>query len=216
MNELFNNQYIKDLYDIVEKFENNDENAMGYHNFSHAVNVTKLLTTILKQLKFDEDKISDLQVASMLHDIGAYCGKKDHHIRSYEMSKDIVGNIIPVNDVDYVLKAILNHSDSFDNDDLGIVALIFCDKMDMTKDRVAPAGRLDDGMSQFLFVDEVKIEIENSNFNVTFVVNEECDFSKLNNYYFIPKMFKAVEALSSRLGLKANVYYNNVIWKKKL
>ncbi len=213
---LVNNQIIIDLYNEVEVFENSDKNGYGYHNLRHAYNVAKMVTVILTYLNFSEKEIEDFQLAAMLHDIGAYCGKEGHQLRSYEMTKKMLSDkLFVAHNKDRVLNAILNHSDSFDNDDLGIVALIFADKIDMTKDRVAPAGRIVEGIREFLHLDSVSVDITDSSFNIYFESDGNCNMKELNNYYFIPKMFKAIEAIANRLNLKHNIYFDKNIWVYK-
>ncbi len=213
MQNLINDKNIIKMYKYVEDYENKDPKAMGYHDYTHIVNVTNTMTSIMKQLNISKEEIDDFTVAAILHDIGAYCGKKDHHIRSYHMAKKYIeDNNIILNDKNRVLNAIYNHSFGFNQEDLLSVILIFADKMDMTKTRVAPAGKLNEGMNQFSFVENININITSNELQVHFIVNELCDKQKMEEYYFIDKMLHSVNELAKRLNLQPKILYNENPW----
>ncbi len=213
IDEIINDKKLIKLYKDVEDFENIDPNAMGYHNMQHALNVMNTATKIMRQLKIDEEEIRDMQIAAILHDIGAYCGKKGHQIRSYEMAKEYIeNNRIKLKNKERVLNAILNHSSGFDNIDLHVIILIFSDKMDIKKTRVAPAGMKDDIMKQFLYIEDIYIEITETKLEVSIKVDEKCDKKKLESYYFIIKMANAVKVMANKLELKPVILFNNNKW----
>lgn len=208
-----NDDYIKKLYDAVEKFENNDPNAFGYHNYTHAVNVLNLGVNLCQELKVSEEDQEVFKIAALLHDIGAYCGKKNHQIRSYEMANEYLAKYdIEKSKKERILNLILNHSEGFDNEDLMVIMLIFSDKLDITKERVAPYGKLDEGMKQFLNIEKIEFKIIDNTLNVYFKINENCEKEKLENYYFIPKVGKSIKAMANKLNLEFKIFYNNDIW----
>ncbi len=215
--KLLTNENLINLYKQVEDYENIDPLAMGYHNYTHALNVLNLMTSIMEQLNINKDDINDYQVAALLHDIGAYCGKKDHHLRSGEMAKSFIEeNNIILKDKNRVINAILNHSSESKELDLLTAILIFADKMDMTYQRVAPAGKYDIGMKQFLHVEKIDVKITENSLNVYFKVDNNCNKKEIENYYFFAKMIKSIESLSEKLNLSYEVYYNNEIWDYNL
>jgi len=72
-------------------------------------------------LKLAEIEGADKQVvemAAMLHDIGKYKGRKDHAMRSYELSKAFLKNVdLPQEKKELVLKCIIKHRSKFSIED---------------------------------------------------------------------------------------------------
>jgi hypothetical protein len=59
-----------------------------------------------------------VEIAALLHDIGRYKGRKDHHTRGYEIAKNFFEGIdLPENRKNLILKCILKHRSRFHFED---------------------------------------------------------------------------------------------------
>ena len=109
-----------------------------------------------------------------------------------------------------VLESIRIHSDGFDTYNIIALALIFADKLDITKDRVAHYGINVEGMRQLIYITDIKIKIEDGKLNVYLEAAQKIDIKELTEFYFIQKALKSVQAFSEKLNLGFNVYLNDI------
>lgn len=206
----------KYIIDIYNKIGEKEEIAKkwAYHNYNHAINVTMLVERILKSLNYNSKLIEGAMIASIMHDIGALEGKKDHATRSYERAKKYFDK----NNIDFeykeeVLEAIKLHSDGFNTNNIIALSLILADKLDIKSTRVCTGGYEIEGMRQLAHIKDIDIQIDSNILKVNFLVDNEIDIQELNNYYFTKKVFKAIESFANKLNLEYTILMNNKIWK---
>ncbi len=207
-----NDPYIVNVYNEISKYED-ETGGWGHHNLDHVTNVADMVEHILKIFNYEEDFIEDAKVAALLHDLGCIIGKQDHPSRSYEMAKKYLSeNNIVLKYEDLVFDAIKVHSDGFDTDNMMALALIISDKLDMKKTRVARAGYFVDGMKEIQYINDIFVSVKDNTFVVEFLSDSEINREALDNYYFIPKVFKSIKAFSKKMNLDYIVLFNGEVW----
>jgi HD superfamily phosphohydrolase YqeK len=211
-NKIKDDPYIIDIYNKVELYE--DQNGgWAHHNLEHVLNVVKMVEQILKKLNYKNDFIEEAKIAALLHDIGCIEGKEGHPYKSYLMAKEYLhDNNINLKNEALILEAIKSHSDGFDTDNIIALVLILCDKLDLKKTRVAKAGYFIEGMKEVQYINDILISIDNNLFTVKFVVDQAVNKGSLEQFYFIPKVFKSIEAFSKKMNLDYAIYFNDEIW----
>lgn len=207
-----NDPYIIDRYNKIEIIE--DKNlGHAYHNYTHVLNVASIIEKVLKCLNYDDEFIEKAKIAGIMHDTGALEGKNNHTLRSYDNAiKYFEDNNIDFEGIDLVCDAIKNHSSGFDTDNIITLTLILADKLDIKKTRIAKGGEHILGLRQLLYVDDIKLNINNKNLKIEFIADEKIDLDELNEYYFIKKLFKSIKAFSSKLSLDYSILMNDKIW----
>ena len=185
----------------------------AYHNLIHVQNVANLVEQLLQGLTIDETFKEEAQIAAILHDIGSLEGKAGHPIRSYEYANQYFQthrlNLVHEN---LVLDAIKCHSDGFETNNLMALALILADKLDITKQRLAPAGYEVPGLNEIRFIDEIKITFNNQKLCINFITQKSFNQTEFKNFYFAKKVFKAIKSFSKKLNLTYEVSLNNEAW----
>ncbi|MEG1009606.1 MAG: ASCH domain-containing protein, partial [Clostridia bacterium] len=68
-NNITNDLEIIDIYKNIEDKEN-IEKSYAYHNYTHVLNVNKIIEYILNAFKYDENFIKKAKIAGILHDTG--------------------------------------------------------------------------------------------------------------------------------------------------
>ncbi len=211
LEQILQDEYILDIYKRIKEHEDNDISGYAYHDLTHAINVMELASTILKELNCTIEEIEGIKIAAILHDLGCLEGKENHEIRSYELAKKYLENK-EIKLKERILSAIKNHRVGFDSDDIMTVVLVLADKLDIKKSRVAPAGVNIKGNKEFLSIEDITIKKDKNNFIVNFIVNENCNKKELENYYFIPKVFKAINSFAKKNNLQSIIMYNDELW----
>ena len=174
-----------------------------------------MVESILKQLGYDKAYINEAKIAALLHDIGCVQGKDNHQERSAIMTKKYLKeNNICLKYEDEVISAIKNHSAGFDEENIMTLCLIFCDKLDIKKSRVAKEGYNVIGMRQLQYIDDINIAIDDEYVEVNFLAKDKMDIKELNNFYFIDKVFKAINSFSNKINRKAIIKLNNKFWER--
>ena len=211
-----NDTNIINIYKEIEKYEDNTK-GWAYHNLNHIQNVTNIVEKILTELNYSEDFIIKAKIACFMHDIGCLQGKDEHALRSYEFAKNYFReNNIIFEDIELVLEAIKIHSAGFDTNNTIALSLILADKLDIKKTRVAEEGKKIEGMRQLLHIEDILIEIKDNNLTVNFMVDNKLNFQELTDYYFIKKVFKAIETFANKLNLTNKILFNNKDIKKRI
>jgi len=212
---ILNDEFIKDIFNKLGIEEQKEEAFLAYHSERHIMNVVYMVVDILRQLDYDSDFVEKASIAAILHDIGMIYGKKDHALNSYNMAKEYFEqNNIDIADKEIILDAILHHSDGFGRNNPIAAALMFADKIDIKKDRVAPKGYDIVGMRQLQYIDDIKIKIDklNKELVIDFIVDAKADKKELEEYYFIDKVFKAINSFAKENSLEERVFYNGDAW----
>lgn len=210
--KIINDPFILDYYDRIKKYED-EHNAYAYHGINHAMNVMKIAESILIELGYDETIIIDTKVAALLHDLGCYIGKDEHEIRSYNIAKQYIeNNDIVLNDKTSVLNAIKNHRNNFSSDNIITRVLIFADKLDIKKDRVASGGFNEIGMRQLQYIKDIKISVIDNKIIIKFIIGIEANIEELKSFYFMKKVYKSIETFAKYNNMKYCIKINNETW----
>ena len=113
---------------------------------------------------------------------------------------------------DEVLLAIQSHSNNFDSKSEITSILVFADKIDIQKNRVSPSGMQKEGLRQYQYIDDIRINILKDLLEINFVVNGKCNKPELESFYFTAKVFKAINGLAMQFNLKPKILYNGKPW----
>ena len=212
--KILNDNTIINFYNDISDYEDKCK-GWAHHDFKHVTNVASMVESILKQLGYDKDYINEAKIAALLHDIGCIQGKDNHQERSAIMAKKYLKeNNIGLKYEDEVISAIKNHSAGFDEVNIMTLCLIFCDKLDIKKSRVAKEGYNVIGMRQLQYIDDINIAIDDEYVEVNFLAKDKMDIKELNNFYFIDKVFKAINSFSNKINRKAIIKLNNKFWER--
>lgn len=213
-NKIKNDKSIITIYRKIREYED-AEGGYAYHDYNHVNNVANYCEKILKSLKYDDDFVCEAKIAAILHDTGCIEGKENHAYRSYEYAKKYLEeNNILLKNKELVLDAIKNHSDGFDTDNIIQLVIILADKIDIKKSRIGKAGKKEEGNRQYQYINDIKFEINNTNFYINFICDDEINLEELNNYYFTKKVFKAIQSFSNKLNLSPKVSINSKSWEE--
>lgn len=207
-----NDKNIIELYNKISEYED-EFKGWAHHDFNHVNNVALLTEKLLQELKYDENFIEEAKIAAILHDVGCLDGKDGHANRGYEYSKlYLKDNNINLNNEDLVLEAIKIHSDGFDTNNIIALALILSDKLDIKYTRVAKEGYCIEGMRQLQYIKDILINIEDNKLVIKFICDNNINKKELEEFYFIPKVFKSIIAFSNKMNLIPEVLFNNDKW----
>ncbi len=214
--KIYNDKLIREIYDKINKRENENENAWAHHDFSHVKNVIKMTEQILLSLNYeDKTLIEEAKIAALLHDIGALEGKENHAERSYEFAKKYFEeNNINLENKELILNAIRNHSSGFDTDNIVQLALILADKLDIKSTRATKSGLNIKGMRQIQYIKDIVINMDKTNISIKFVCDKNLDKTELEEYYFMRKVGNAIKSFANKLNLKYKVYLNEIEWNE--
>lgn len=205
----------KKIINLYRNISNSEEFFGIYckHSLSHAKNVANTVERVLEGLDCDKKLIEDAKIASILHDIGCIKGKDNHAERSYDMAKIYLKEKpIKLSNEKKVLEAIRNHRDGFDTNNIITLAVIFADKIDLSKNRLSKIGYDIEGARQIRFIKRVKVDISNGRLTVRFITKKQFDRIDFEKFYFIPKVFKAIGSFAYKFNLKPLVLINNDEW----
>lgn len=212
-NELLKDEKIRKLYNEIGKLED-EEKGWAYHNFDHIMNVTKIVENTLLSLNCDKEFISKAKIACLFHDVGSLQGKENHAYRSYEFAKKYFEkNDIKFYGIEEVLEAIKIHSDGFDSDNLIALSLIFADKLDVKKTRIAKEGKNVIGNRQYAHIEDITINIKDNCLIVNFLTDNNMNIKEVNEYYFTKKIFNAIKSFSNKMNLSYKIMIDNKDWE---
>lgn len=212
LEQLLNDSEVLTLYHEIEKMEI-ETGGWAYHNLTHVKNVANLTEQLLRHLNQDDLFIEEAKVAALLHDIGSLEGKAAHAKRSYEYAKNYFKHHdLKLRHEKLVLEAIKEHSNGFESNNLMALVLILADKLDITKQRLAPAGYQIDGLNEIQFIDCIDVSIINETLYVHFITQSNFNKESFENFYFSKKVFQAIKSFSKKLNLNYNVKLNQQVW----
>lgn len=215
---MFEHLLKSDFVNLNYKRINQSEKISGTarHDLSHVLNVVKLVESVLVQLNVDEGYIEAAKIAALLHDLGCVYGKKNHAFNSFLMTKDYLNE----NDINLIyqqeiLDPIKSHGSSYDSNSLMTLALIMCDKIDLTKHRLAPEGFETNGIRQLQYIENVSVLIRNNECIVDFEAVGGIDFRELNHFAFLDKTFKSIDTFARFNHLEPRISMNGIVWSRK-
>jgi len=210
--QIIKDQQIIDLYNNISILEDKNK-GWNHHNLEHAVNVANMAKKMLSDLGYSQSIINDTLIAALLHDIGCIEGKDNHPTRSAKMAKIYLKtNNIKLNNEKMVIEAIRIHSNGFETDNIIAQVLIFADKLDIKKQRLAKAGYEVDGLKETRYINDILVNIDNNQLIINFIANEKIDKNKLESWYFMPKVFLAINSFAKKNNLEPLVLLNNKNW----
>ena len=95
---------------IKQKFEEGDTSLLTYHNWGHTQKVFEAATVIATNTKeFDNDKLEELQLATIFHDVGFLKGAHEHEERSAQIAEEfLTENNYDSSKIDLVKRLILS------------------------------------------------------------------------------------------------------------
>jgi HD superfamily phosphohydrolase YqeK len=211
-NEIKKDQYIIDIYNKIEELSIKEYWAT--HGWSHILKVINTVETVLTKLDCNVDIVECGKIAALLHDIGCIKGKENHAFVSYNMANEYLSDKdISDEYKKIILDAIIDHSEGKHLTSIVGAVLVFADKIDYDRDRLAPIGYEIENFNQVQYIDHIEVSLSSDTLIVKFVVSDMFDKSKLEKYYFTPKLFKAIYNFSDYLKVKPCVKLNDEEWK---
>lgn len=213
LSKVINDKQIIDIYNQIYKFEEINK-ARAHHDFNHVINVSLLIEKLLNSLNYDFDVIEEAKIAAILHDTGCLYGKDGHADRSYEFAKQYIKeNNVELKYKEQVLEAIKNHSSGFKTDNVITLVLILADKLDIKYTRVAKAGLHVEGMKEMQYIRDILVNIEKDILQIEFICDFKINIKRLEEYYFMEKVFKSIKAFARKMNLHPKVLVNGKEWK---
>ena len=213
--QILNDSEIVAIYHEIEKMEV-ETGGWAYHNLTHVKNVANLTEQLLRHLNQDEFFIEEVKVAALLHDIGSLDGKADHAQRSYKKKKNYFKHHrLNLRHEKLILDAIKEHSNGFECNNLMTLVLILAYKLDITNQRLAPAGYQIDGLNEIQYIDSIDVSIINGALYVHFITQPDFNKESFEKFYFSKKVFQAIKSFSTKLNLNYHVKLNQRAWDIK-
>ncbi len=208
--EIKNDKYIIDIY---KQIDINELQQWAIHGMKHINKVVNVVEYILTKLGYNEEIIQCGKIAALLHDIGCVQGKKDHAINGYSMAKEYLKDKdLSEEYKEIILDAIIDHSNGNNIKNIIGASLVIADKLDFDKNRMTPFGLDIEHFKQLQYIEKVDIDIDNYNFNVDFKVTDEFDKQDMEQYYFVEKIFKAVDKFAKYINRNGKITLNAKEW----
>ncbi len=186
---LINNQELNEIIDSIN--EKNKETLCNGHGRYHTTFVVNTIETILEGLGYSKEIIELGKIAGLLHDIGVITGKKNHALKSSEMSKNFLDlTFLSDKEKEIIIHAIYDHSNGLEiNSPIG-AALLIADKIHLSKDRVLELGYEDKWHKNLLNIKAVTLSIDDKriiiSYEVTSNFSKEIFFSEWSKGFLIP------------------------------
>ena len=209
VNEIENDPFIVKTYNKIEKIQKTRDYAD--HGWRHINKVVENIKQILKV--YDSSLIETGMIAALLHDIGVVDGKSNHAEESCLMATKYLQDKELVNK-EMILDAIRYHGNGKDDFHLVGLALVLADKIDFDKNRILPLGMEDPFFLEILNIDDVIIVAKKETLIIKFLVNQNFDRKKMESYYFVDKIFKAVQSFAAYAKIGYQIQINDQEWKK--
>ena len=207
LEKLLSDDEIRDIYRKIHALEERNKDT-AHHNPIHIRNVMDYGRKLAELIEMDPEMIDAVEIAAYLHDIGRLSVKKGHAEKSSEMARDYFekNNLHHKYEKD-ILEAIALHSNGCDSDNPIVLTLILADKLDITFTRLASQSYLERGMRQLQYITDVNLDLKDGCLMIDFICEPLIDFEELQEFSFIGKMEKAVEAFCNHFGLKHRLEY---------
>jgi len=181
------------------------------HGIGHAITVANTCEKFARMVNMKEERINELKIAALFHDIGiADFGKVGHNLRGANMTREYLSNK-QISNKEMIYDAVKNHTNG-GVENLYCKILFFADKIDVCKNRMTGIGAKTRGNRQFAHFEGVDFGILNDTFIVKFKTNGKIDMNELNSYYFVAKIFTSIKALADHFKLKYMVLLDGKDW----
>ena len=207
----------KDLLEIYNQIDSLEcsRNLWAHHGLSHIRNVVNIVENVLVQLDCDKELMDVTMATAFLHDLGCLYGKKDHAKNGYEIVKKYFAdkNINSKYNND-ILMSIKYHS-NFRYLKTPIVTILrFADKLDTTKERLAYLGYNIKGIRQYQYIEKIDVKI-NDKLIINFLTDSRINKQEIEKFYFIKKIFRAIDEFANYIEKPYVVLFNNKTWHLK-
>ncbi len=207
--EIRNDPFIINIYNRIEEIqEGRDYADHGWRHINKVVDNIKQIIDV-----YDCSLIESGIIAALLHDIGIVDGKGNHGEVSYLMATKYLQDKEIVNK-EVILDAIRYHGGGKDNFNLVGHALVLADKIDFDKNRILPLGMEDLFFLEILNINDVIIVAKKETIIIKFLVNQNFNRKKMEGYYFVSKIFKAVKEFARYLKIDYQIQINDHEWKE--
>jgi HD superfamily phosphodiesterase len=210
--QIYSDQRIIGMYNSIAEKEKTFSKAYATHDLSHVNRVINNCGRIMRLLRLNNERVAEVKIAALLHDIGCVTGGKGGHAeRSYKWSKNYLKNIDLTCEVrTSILTAIREHSGN--GNDLCGKILAFADKIDINADRISQRGLLINGNRQYAHLKPVDFDI-NDSLIVKFTSNGKINIEEVNSYYFTKKVMESIQDLANYFNLPHDVFIDGIAWK---
>jgi HD superfamily phosphodiesterase len=210
--QIYSDQRVIGVYNSIAEKEKTFSEAYATHDLSHVKRVINNCGKITRLLGLNNEKIAEVKIAALLHDIGCATGGKGGHAeRSYKWAKNYLRKIDLTCEVrSSILTAIREHSGNGNN--LCGKILAFADKIDINADRISQRGLLINGNRQYANLKQVDFYI-NNRLVVKFASNGHINIEEINNYYFTKKVMESIQDLANYFNLSHDVFIDGLAWK---
>ena len=211
IDEILKDEKIIELYKNVDV---DDDKFFAYHGLSHVLSVMEQVKSILQELNQSDEMIENGMIAGYLHDVGMIAGKTNHAEKSAEIVKDVLDKYdISDERKQLILEAIECHrsADCQNKNNLVSNVLLFADKLDISKTRIARAGFNVDGLKEIRHIEKIDIKISDK-IIINFVTDSNFKKNEFEKYYFCKKVFDAIKSFANFLRLDYQVLIDNQEW----
>jgi HD superfamily phosphohydrolase YqeK len=174
---------------------------MATHDLGHVKRVIMHAERLAYALGLDVEKVFQIKIAALLHDVGCgSTGKGGHAERSYLWVK---ARLPEVNNA--ILTAIREHSEGAKT--LFGKILTVADKLDICRERILPFGMTVVGNRQYghLVSVEYQIDMAAKTFRIQFKSDGRININEMTEYYFTAKLIDAVKSLASEFNLSSQI-----------
>ena len=95
-----------------------------------------------------------------------------------------------------------------------VTILRFADKLDTTKERLAYLGYNIKGIRQYQYIEKIDVKI-NDKLIINFLTDSRINKQELEKFYFIKKIFRAIDEFANYIEKPYVVLFNNKTWHLK-
>ena len=92
------------------------------------------------------------------------------------------------------------------------LALIISDKLDIKSTRISKAGLNVHGLRQLKHMNDITLEIKEGILEINFLSDEAMNQAELEQFYFMDKVFKSIQAFADKVNLVPIVNLNEKPW----
>jgi len=204
--EVLNNEKIIEIYNEIEKI-----NPWSFsHGIKHINNVLKHIIKITDMLELSDEDKRDLLIATVLHDTGRLFGSEDHARASKAFIEEFLKGRANESSINKIINIVSNHRIDENNDDKDILSklLIFCDKMDFSKERLVKNYKEISPNTLYAGIDKVDFNISDNTLVIEVYGLENDEIYRLENHIFYTKnILKATQILSVSLNKRYSIKY---------
>ena len=162
------------------------------HGMNHWIRVSRIAADFARKTGGNDHEIHLVTIAGLLHDCGMICGEERHAENGACIARPYLqahwGNLSPLSEADIriICHAIAHHSDCTEINNIVDAALMFADKVDITRNRlVSIHNDVQRCVSQ---IERVDYDITDTELGINYVTDDDFDYN-----YFLTNWPKAHE-----------------------